>query len=63
MRDLAFFFRSDIRDLSLEKGVGSGNSVQLLVGAGFWDFVFTYIGLGNEIGKGNRVGYGISIPV
>ena len=31
---------------------------RLLVGAGFRVF----IGLGCEIGKGNRAGYGISIP-
>ena len=37
---------------------GGKREFQLLVGAGFRDF----LGLGFEIGKGNRAGYGISIP-
>ena len=43
----------------MKKGWQAGISVVgMLVGAGF----LVFIGLGCEIGKGYRAGYGISIP-
>ena len=51
--DLEMYFQRKLLSLAFGK-----REFQLLAGAGFCVF----IGLGCEIGKGNRAGYGISIP-
>ena len=55
MRDFAFS-RGDIRDLSRKQGREGGISVANGTG------ICALLGLGCEIGKGNRGGYGSPIP-
>ena len=55
MRDFVFS-RGDIRDLSRKQGREGGISVANGTG------ICALLGLGCEIGKGNRGGYGSPIP-
>ena len=56
MRDSAFFLR-DIRDLSSKLGRRAG--IKIMNGSG----ISCFHGVGIRDSQGNRVGYGISIPL